>query len=496
MAIDMTKIKHILFTLFSIGNMQTLVTDKPDGSVSCLIFVTSLIGFFFPVLEIYESPISFERYFLQFSCGCLCLLSTAAWIHLLHCYKKQPQVYLDCSIPMIDPAARLLYRFLFIFTFGIFLYQGLNCILDITCYQKLHEYHYFSACFNRITHICFCSIQTLVLITLTQSKFQNKLKVNYVLALAMLTNGILWMFTSLRMAKGHLPIDRINNTSDLAACYYESKIYANILSPVNKIAMQIHSKYFIICIGLIASILPTSIPSKDTDEGEPKESQSCDRNQRNGERFLRQSLIVTCCSFAPFIPCLVVLVLTQWTRPPEVEEIEYLRIWWLSSALIPNALLIVATYRGLHRVKYLPIKNSVHNHEAKRWVFKNDVLSIICFMGDNCFCVLSWHRETGRSAFFELTLLRFSYIYQLFVQTVFLLILERITVDYFQKIKHIALFLCVGNLVLWFYPEYLVPSGTTLKEIPPELEQIIFSLSSMNRFLSFVRFYRIYSISH
>lgn len=107
MAIDMTKIKHILFTLFSIGNMQTLVTDKPDGSVSCLIFVTSLIGFFFPVLEIYESPISFERYFLQFSCGCLCLLSTAAWIHLLHCYKKQPQVYLDCSIPMIDPAARL-----------------------------------------------------------------------------------------------------------------------------------------------------------------------------------------------------------------------------------------------------------------------------------------------------------------------------------------------------------------------------------------------------
>lgn len=88
MAIDMTKIKHILFTLFSIGNMQTSVTDKPDGSVSCLIFVTSLIGFFFPVLEIYESPISFERFFLQFSCGCLCLLSTAAWIHLLHCYKN------------------------------------------------------------------------------------------------------------------------------------------------------------------------------------------------------------------------------------------------------------------------------------------------------------------------------------------------------------------------------------------------------------------------
>lgn len=88
MAIDMTKIKHILFTLFSIGNMQTSVTDKHDGSVSCLIFVTSLIGFFFPVLEIYESPISFERYFLQFSCGCLCLLSTAAWIHLLQCYKK------------------------------------------------------------------------------------------------------------------------------------------------------------------------------------------------------------------------------------------------------------------------------------------------------------------------------------------------------------------------------------------------------------------------
>lgn len=492
----MTKIKHILFTLFSIGSKQTSVIDKSDGSVSCLIFATSFIGFLFPILDIYESLISFEGYFLQFSCGCLCLLSTVAWIHLFQCYKKQPQVYLDCSISMVDPAARLLYLFLFIFTIGIFLYQGLNCILDITCYQKLHEYHYFSACFNRIMEICFCSIQTLVLITLTQNKFQNKLKVNYVLGLALLTNGILWMFTSLRMAKSPLPIDRINKTSDLAACYYESKIYENILSPVHNIAMQIHSKYFIICVGLIASILPTSISSKDTYEDEPKESQPCGRNQRNGKRFPRMSLIVTCCSFAPFIPCFVVFVLTQWTRPPEIEEIEYLRIWWLSSALIPNASLIIATYRGLHRVKCLPIKTSIHNHEAKRWVFKNDVLSIICFMGDNCFCVLSWHRESGRSAFFVLTLLRFSYIFQLFVQTVFLLILERLTVDNFQKIKHIALFLCVGNLILWFYPEYLVPLGTTLKEIPPELEQVIFSLSSMNRFLSFVRFYRIFSISH
>lgn len=146
----MTKIKHILFTLFSIGSKQTSVIDKSDGSVSCLIFATSFIGFLFPILDIYESLISFEGYFLQFSCGCLCLLSTVAWIHLFQCYKKQPQVYLDCSISMVDPAARLLYLFLFIFTIGIFLYQGLNCILDITCYQKLHEYHYFSACFNRI----------------------------------------------------------------------------------------------------------------------------------------------------------------------------------------------------------------------------------------------------------------------------------------------------------------------------------------------------------
>lgn len=84
-------------------------------------------------------------------------------------------------------------------------------------------------------------------------------------------------------------------------------------------------------------------------------------------------------------------------------------------------------------------------------------------------------------------------MFQVFLQAVFLLILERIDTAFYRKLKNIALYLCVGNLILWLYREYVLARGTAL-EIPPEVEHVIFSLMSMNRFLSFLRFYRIYSI--
>lgn len=494
MASVLENLKKVLFTLFTVGYKQPSANGlvKSDGSVSCIILVASLMGFLFPVLEIFESPFSFETFFiLQLSFGCLCLLSSVAWIHLLQCYRKQPQAYLDSLTSVVDPTAKIIYILLLIFTFGIFIYHGLNTILDITCYQIFHEYHYLCTSINRILETLFCTIQSIILVILTQNKFQNNLKVNYVLAIALLTNGILWMFTSLRVAKPEF-IYNTNRTLDVIACYYESKIYENILSPSKRIAMQIHLKYFIICTGLTASILPTSFTSKDADQNELKESTHSEINQQNRKRC--PDLIVVAFSLVMFIPCLIILILKHWTRPPEYDEVEYLRVWWVTFAIIPNVLLIIATYCGLHRVRDFYIITLKQDYASERWVFRNDGISIFCSVGDVSWNILTWHREFTNSFVFGLSLLRLTYIFQVFLQTVFLLILERTPFHSYQKIRNIALCLCVGNAILWLHVEYLVPRDRGFKEIPPEVEQIMFSLSTLNRVLSFLRFYRIYSL--
>lgn len=494
MASVLQNIKKVLFTLFTVGYKQTSVNEgvKSDGSVSCIIFVASLMGFLFPIIEISETTFSVERFFiLQLSFGCLCLLSSVAWIYLLQCYRKRPHVYLDSLTSVVDPTANIIYILLIIFTFGLFLYYGLNAILDITCYQIFREYHYLCSSINRILEILFCTIQSFVLVILTQNKFQNKLKVNYVLAIALLTNSILWMFTSLRIAKPQINYN-MNRTSDVIACYYESKIYKNILSPSERIAIQIHLKYFIICAGLTASILPANLTSKDIDQDELKESPHSGINQQNRKRY--PDLIVVVFSLVIFIPCLVILILKHWTRPPEYDEVEYLRVWWVTFAIIPNVVLIVATYCGLHRVRDFYIITLKQDYASERWVFRNDVISILCLVGDVSWNILTWYRQFTNSFVFGLILLRLTYIFQDFLQTVFLLILERISLYSYQKIKKIALCLCVGNLILWLYVEYMVPRDRGFREIPPEVEQVLFSLSTLNRVLSFLRFYRIYSL--
>lgn len=254
--------------------------------------------------------------------------------------------------------------------------------------------------------------------------------------------------------------------------------------------MQIHLKYFIICTGLTASILPTSLTSKDTVG--LKESQHSGINPPNRKRC--PDLIVVAFSIVMFIPCLIILILKHWTRPPEYDEVEYLRVWWVTFAIIPNVLLIIATYCGLHRVRDFYIITLKQDYASEGWVFRNDGISILCSVGDISWNILTWHREFTNSFVFGLTFLRLTYIFQVFLQTVFLLILERTSFHSYQKIRNITLCLSVGNAILWLYVEYLVPRDRGFKEIPPELEQIMFSLSTLNRVLSFLRFYRIYSL--
>lgn len=69
---------------------------------------------------------------------------------------------------------------------------------------------------------------------------------------------------SLRVVKLEF-IYNMNRILDVIVCYYEFKIYENIFLFFKRIVMQIYLKYFIICIGLIVSILLISFILKDVD---------------------------------------------------------------------------------------------------------------------------------------------------------------------------------------------------------------------------------------
>ena len=194
----MALVKQLLFSILTVGYTQISKKrcgfKQSDGSVSCIIFVASSMGFLFPVLETLESPVtkSFGLYFsIQVLFGCLCFVSSVAWLYLLFRSRRQPELYLNRSISVIDPAANIMYVFLIFFTIGIILNQGLNVILDMTCYIRFVDYHYLCTSINRFLEVLFCIFQTLTLIFLTRSRFQNKLEVNYVLAVALITNGSL-----------------------------------------------------------------------------------------------------------------------------------------------------------------------------------------------------------------------------------------------------------------------------------------------------------------
>lgn len=67
---------------------------------------------------------------------------------------------------------------------------------------------------------------------------------------------------SLRVVKLKF-IYNMNRILDVIVCYYEFKIYENVFLFFERIVMQIYLKYFIICIGLIVSILLISLILKD-----------------------------------------------------------------------------------------------------------------------------------------------------------------------------------------------------------------------------------------
>lgn len=488
-------LKNVVVEILTVGNTKhpsdRSGKNRSDGSVSCIIFVTSWIGFFFPVLEDYDIPVAsnYGAYFvLQSVFGCLSLFSTIGWVNLLVVSRSQADIYLDSSTSKTDPAAQMMYGILICFTIGITIIEGLNSLLDLICYQKFLDYHYLCTVINRILETLFCITQTLALIFLTGSKFQNHLKVKYILSVALLTDGVMWMYTSLRIAKDP-QINRFMNdtsTSAIISCYWNSSIYQNVLQPTREISLYIHLEYFTFCVGLTASILPSSLELPERQEGDTPEPEGSLRNRQYHDKI--PDMMVSFYCLVSFLPVLLVLILKCWTRPSDFDYDEYLRPWWIFGIVTTMFPMIVIIFRGLHLMKDIALTQG--SSVCEKWIFKNSVIFIACFMGAvSCWMFdILFDRHYLSIAYIAV---RLSEILQLYIQTMFLLILERISVKSYKKIRRIALYLSTGNLLLWIYHGCITRTNILYT---PEINQVIISLLTMYRFLSFIDFYRIYRL--
>ena len=136
------------------------------------------------------------------------------------------------------------------------------------------------------------------------------------LSTALLTNGILWMYTSLQIGKTQNNGIK-NETLKNMACYVESNIYQNILSHTLGISLQTHLNYFLLCVGLTASTLPSGSSLAD-------ESDTLGWSQNSNRKLHRKKiisegnkfpdLIFMFVSLASFLPSLVVVILQELAR--------------------------------------------------------------------------------------------------------------------------------------------------------------------------------------
>jgi hypothetical protein len=247
--------------------------------------------------------------------------------------------------------------------------------------------------------------------------------------------------------------------------------------------MQIHLEYFIFCVGLTASTLPsnTDLPARRQDD-----STGLEGSARNGQNQGIFDMRVCFCCLATFLPSVLVIILKHWTRPDDVDYEEYLREWSLFGLAIPIFFMIVAILRGLYLIK--DFASMQDRNVCKTFIFKKRFIFIGSFMGAVSCVMFEIVSDKKHSIFISYIVARLSGIFQLYVQTIFLLILERTCVKSYQKIWRVVLYLSTGNLLLWIYYGYL--RGNRL--YTPDIDQVIIPLLTLYRFLSFVDFYRIY----
>lgn len=109
-----------------------------------------------------------------------------------------------------------------------------------------------------------------------------------------------------------------------------------------------------------------------------------------------------------FILSLVVLFLINWICLYDIVEFEYLRVWRLFFVMILIVLLIIFVYCGLYCLNDIFLR---YYYVFNVLIFNNDVIFIICLVGDIFWCVICLFFDFIKMCVFLLILFCLSYIF-------------------------------------------------------------------------------------
>jgi hypothetical protein len=489
-------LRKTLITIFSVGNSYFLPDIhllRSDGKVTCVILITSIIGILSPLLELYSLLAALNGHALgnfrvEMATYGLLVLSTVLWVVLYLLTRTQPGIYLKSMHPRKDPAYRFLIILMWAFGIVVIAHQGLEITINLSCFKRYENdaigFAYMIKAIGRIFFILFIFIQSLSAVKFIQYELRRNIFVNYSLSVIFTTNIAIWMFTSWREVYMEIVENsrhQFHNASEVIICHWNSSIYRHILLNLKHFIFPTQLEYCLLSALFVTSIFPPVSACT-------KRWRTCDdsRNPDHGVGFQRYSAAVVM-SVIVFFPTLLVFILQQHSE----SSAEYFDLSCVLCTFIPVSVMIVVTYRGFHVLRMSPLlldHDSFHGH-----VFNSDVMLIFSSMGNVSYCVLVL-LSTAQHKYFHFFFIRYVCgILEIFLQTVFLVLLRRYPKHIYKQMKGALSFLCVANLLYWGFDEYVFRFQHPHKVLGsswPSVRKFVLTFVSFYRFQSFIYLYR------
>lgn len=515
-------LRKIAISMFAVGNRLEgrLQRLKGDGSISSIIVSSTLIGAIFSYFWESESPTSwymrngYPRTLLVIYC--LGFSSIVSLVGLLLVVKYKPSEYLETTPNIKDPVSKMLNVFLFLFGICVVVYELINTIIDIQCYNEVYNLpnsgNYMISTFGRAIEATFAFLQMIVIVQISEKRFRRKTAIYYFISNILLTDVAMWFFTLFRIMYGYvstLPANLTMTSTTVEMCYWNSSIRSNILQPMNGILIPVQQEYSLICICILINMFPVYYSPRPT----ATDRDSIQYNDQTMESFstevsisadiregrykspksqMVKRILISLFSILMFLPAGLVLTMRGFQFSVHLET------EWECCAIIPILVLICLTFRGFYAIR--TEISSINDNRIIGNLLNNDVLFVMSSAGQYAceVLILSYSLYTqGQTYMYLRSLKSVLQIIHVFYQTIFVLILKRLPCNVYKKIHGILLSLLISNLILWCFNEILAFNMSTDGDDAhyvgtdwPTVRQALFSLVCFYRFQAFVCLYR------
>jgi hypothetical protein len=421
----------------------------------------------------------------------LTIIALFSWVGGTALVKMKPEKFRHTSL--WDPVANLVRLSLWVFGIVVIVYKCMATAIDVSCYETKAidteaKFKYVLLITRNITQICLVVIQSISTFVLRKIEVPKKGYVKYFLSFISLQNAVYWMFNAFLQGYGirinHHEI--VNNSTVLVKnCFWSSNLETKILQPIIGVYRPIIQNFYLLTI-----CLTTIFTSSERYSAREFPDDTNRRTVENRKCPRINSAIATAFTSMAFIP-LAVLCWLKYNN----GSVKHLRKEWEVNWCILNLIFISVILRGFHILrKTSPLPLPRHS----RTLTRENLLFIILSSGIFAYETV----EVFDSFSFQWSLLLITKcilsMIQSYLQTVFIVCLNRTDIYVLKSVRALVISLMIGNLVISLYVNFVavLPKfesdvsvlGTSWSAVRLVLMYII----GFYRLLSFLYLYRMF----